>query len=153
MADDKPLPPLITARSPSYERARRELANPSPAGDAAVVALLSRLVEAEYDAERASLGAATREPDLAELRDAAADHAARRHALEGLVRSLGGSPPRLDESRELLTHGADAVARAPDVMATLRAMRDELAAVYSEATRDPHLNDQQRAAVKALAPH
>jgi len=141
---DKPLPPLITPRSPSYERARRELAHPSPPGDEAIVALVGRLVEAEYDAARATRAAGAQ--------SAAADHESRAAALGALIAELGGSPPRPEESRDLLTHGEREVTGSPNPTAVLRAMRDELAALYAEAARDPHLSDAQRAAIQALVP-
>ncbi len=141
---DKSLPPLITPRSPSYERARRELAHPSPPGDDAVIAAVGRLVEAEHDAARASRAAGAS--------GAAADHEARAAALGQIISDLGGSPPRSDESRDLLTHGEREVQGSADPTSVLRAMRDELAAMYADAARDPQLSDAQRAAIQKLAP-
>jgi hypothetical protein len=159
MADDKHLPPLISPRSPSYERARRELKNPSPSGDADMIALLNQLVEAEQDASRASLAASQALHDAALARrvgEAAAEHQARIHALGELVAALGGSPPRPEESREILTHGADEVTRATSdeaILSTLRAMRDELVALYTQAARDERLDPARRASLAALSPH
>lgn len=144
MAPVDKYPPLVTARSPSYQRARDELAKPSPPGDAAVVALVGRLVEAEHEAARATRAAG--------LADAAAEHGARAQALGELISALGGSAPRPEESRDILTHGADAVARGPDPVAELRAMREELDALYADAARDPQLTAEQRRAIEALAP-
>lgn len=134
MPDDKP---LITSRSPSYERARREHEHPSPPGDEAVVALLGRLVELEHDAARAVV-AAGEDPT---------NHLLRARGLGEVIDDLGGSPPRPEESRELLMNGAAEVRRSGDVPATLAAMRAELTAAYEEAARDPALNDAQREAL------
>jgi hypothetical protein len=158
MADD-PLPPLISPRSPSYERARRELAHPSPAGDADVIAVLGQLVEAEHGASRACQAAAqaTRDPALAaRIAAAAAEHQARLAALGELVTGLGGSPPRPEESREILTHGADEVSRATSdegIVAALRAMREELGVLYAAAAADGRIDAARRSALAALAPH
>ena len=160
-----PYPPLITARSPSYERARRELAHPAPVGDAGVVAILGKLYEAEENA-RAALAAAAEvvaTPGLsAQLADAANVHAERRDALGALVVARGGLPPKPEQVRQLLEHGEDAVrnwvlgdgARDVDeaVLQQLVAMRRELEAAYAEAIGDPDLGDAQRDAVRALAP-
>lgn len=137
MAEDKP---LITSRSPSYERAREERAHPSPPGDEAVVALLARLVELEHDAARAVVAAAG-DP---------ADHVQRARAVGELIEALGGSPPRPEESRALLENGAAEVARSADPQATLGAMRAELAAAYAETARDPSLSEEQRDVLRRL---
>lgn len=82
----------------------------------------------------------------------AADHESRAASLGDLITELGGSPPRPEESRELLTHGEREVKGSADATAVLRAMRDELAALYAEAARDPQLNEAQRGAIQKLAP-
>jgi len=155
----------MTPRSPSYERARHELAHPSPVGDAGLVALLDELIESEEDARRACNAglAAVTDPVVADtLRAASTAHAERRDALGGLVTALGGSPPRPDECRELLAHGASEVTgwaiEGPmrsvkdAVLATLAAMRSELKARYRAAIDDPMLDASRRAALGQLAP-
>src|SRR5262249_58290403 len=107
-------PPLISSRSPSYERARREHAHPSPPGNEAAVALLGRLVEAEHDA-----AAATR---AAGRPDAAAEHEARAGSLGALIADLGGSAPRPEESRDILVHGTRETESAADPAAALPAI-------------------------------
>jgi hypothetical protein len=138
MPDDKP---LISPRSPSYDRARREREHPAPPGDDAVIAVLARLVELEHDAARAVVAAAG-DP---------ADHLLRARAVGDLIEGVGGSPPRPEESRELLANGAAEVARSDDPEAVLRRMRAELAAAYEEAAREPLLTDEQRAALRRMA--
>jgi hypothetical protein len=137
MAEDKP---LITSRSPSYERAQKERENPSPPGDEAVIALLARLVELEHDAARAVVAAG----------DDPTNHLLRARGLGEMIDELGGSPPRPEESRELLANGAAEVARSTDAQATLGAMREELAAAYDEAARDPALTEAQRDALRKM---
>lgn len=137
MAEDRP---LITSRSPTFERAQKERAHPSPPGDEAVVAVLARLVELEHDAARAVVAA----------REDPTDHVLRAKGLGEMIEELGGSPPRAEESRELLHNGAAEVSRSADAQATLRAMRDELAAAYAEAAADPALSEAQRDALRKM---
>ncbi len=159
MAQDD-LPPLISSRSPSYERARRELKNPSPTGDPIVVALLNHLVEAEHDAARAHRVAAealaSANAALADrLREQASGHEARGQGLGELVGSLGGSPPREGESRDVLTHGARELERLTDepaIVAALGSLRTELAAAYNQAAQDERVPAAQRASLAQLAP-
>src|SRR5262249_57145565 len=136
-------PPLISSRSPSYERARREHAHPSPPGDEAVVALLGRLVEAEHDA-----AAATR---AAGQPDAAAEHESRAQSLGALIADRGGSAPRPEESRDILVHRTREAPGAADPGAALRAMLSELATLYADTLGDPQLGDKERSALQALA--
>ena len=58
MAPDDKNPPLVSPRSPSYERARAEQANPSPPGEAQVVAILNGLTALEVESARTSKAAA-----------------------------------------------------------------------------------------------
>ena len=142
MATKSDDPPFITPRSPSNERAQREHAHPSPPGDEVLVALLARLVELEHDASRAVVAGGA-DPT---------EYSLRARAVGELIDSLGGSPPRFEESRELLAHGASAVEHSADVTATLREMQAELVAAYAEAASDPRLSEGQRDALRRLAP-
>lgn len=152
-----PYPPLISPRSPSYARARREAQNPSPAGGAEVVALVARLSEAEENARQAcsKIAEIVKDESLAsQVHGAAAIHQAHRETLGELIEALGGSAPRPDECRAILTRGADAVAGAtsdPAALESLKVTRGELAAAYEEAIRDPLLGDVQRATLSRLA--
>jgi len=145
--DDRP---LMTPRSPSIERARREFEHPSPTGDPEVIALLDHLSEAEQNASRACAQAAQllKDEDLAKAAsDQSALHEQHRQALGKLVEHLGGSPLRPDECRQILTHDPASITRATSddaVMQTLGAMRTELRALYASAMTHPRLDAHQR---------
>jgi hypothetical protein len=141
MDTPKPFPPLVTGRSPSYERARAERAHPSPTADPAIVAALARRFELEEEARQAYVlaaeASASDEALVAKLEASAHHHTLERAALGKRLEELGGAPPRLEECRYLLTHGADAVARAagsPAMQGELRALEDELHAAHAETT-------------------
>jgi hypothetical protein len=158
MSVEDPYPPLMSPRSPSYERARRELLHPSPSGDPAVVALLAQLSEAEDNAGQVCarvLAKLSEGPLATRVQADAATHQARRAALGELITALGGSPPRSDECRKILDRGIEAAARAdsqPTAIAALKIMRDQLSAAYDEAIRSPLLDAAQRASLGQLAP-
>jgi hypothetical protein len=154
MADKKDDPPLISDRSPSYERARREHANPSPPGQGQVIAVLGRLAELSENAARALRTAAPRLTDGGAVLAEAERHDARRARLGELITQAGGAPPRDDECRPLLNHGAAQVTDAtfePDVVRELEAMRGELRDAWREAAGTPELDDGQRTTVTELA--
>ena len=159
MAPYESLPPLVSPRSPSYARARRELESPSPTGNPIVVGLLNRLIEVEHDARRACLAAADKlgETDLADqLRTAAAAHDERREALAELVEELGGSPLSPRECRDILNTGHREVERTEndeELGNALRNMYAELTAAYAEAAGNDQLDPKQRTAIEGLAPH
>ncbi len=158
MFNDSHYPPLVSPRSPSYERASREFLHPTRSGDPQVIALLSRLSEAEQNASQACASAAhvlRDESFAAHVREHAITHQERQQALARLITSLGGSPPTVDECRDILPQGLDAVANArSDATAkdALSVMREELGAAYGEAIDSPELNAEQRAALTRLAP-
>jgi hypothetical protein len=124
MPEDRP---LITPRSPSYERAREEEKHPSPPGDAQVIAVLGRLVEAEHEATRAWTDEGAKE----ELRR----QGARLSRLSEMITRLGGSPPRPEEGRSLLAAGKTAGALAEE---------------YRRAQADAALSPEQREALAKL---
>ena len=110
-------PPLITDRSPSYERAREERKHPSPA---AAPHEIARLV---WDFERfeharktyAAAAAAARDASLAERCAAkAAAHEAHRDELAAEIEALGGTPPRLEDVHASLEYGPYDIADARD---------------------------------------
>jgi len=156
--DHDPYPPLISPRSPSYERAWREFPHPSQDTGAETVALLARLAEAEQNATQLCaqmLPELGDDPFAGSVRDHAELHAARRQALGKLIERFGGSPPTDAECRVILTHACDAaghVLSADDARRVLTTMRDELAAEYDSALATPGLDEAQRAALHALAP-
>ncbi len=154
MPDDKN-PPLMSSSSPSYERAREEARHPSDVGPAQQVAVLEQLFEAEDNGRLANLRAATTLKDPAEAHTRADGHAAHQHALAGMITALGGAAPREGETRQILAHGVDDVARAPgdsEVNEALRLVENDLAAAYVAALTDPHLGDAQRDALELLSP-
>lgn len=152
------LPPLISPRSPSYERAWREFPQPSDARVAEIVALLARLSEAEQNAASICLhmAAALSEDELADVvHDMGTLHAARRQALGKLIERFGGSPPTDSECRMILPQASDAaelVQTSADAERVVTLLRKQLAEQYDEALRTKCLDDAQRAAVAALAP-
>jgi uncharacterized protein (DUF362 family) len=156
MATTSDLPPLISPSSPSYERARHELKHPAPTGDPVVVAVLARLVEVEQGARQTCLAAAAAvtEPTLARtIGEACETHKERVEALGQLITELGGSPPRLDEARDLISNGPAAIEKASSdegIVGILRAMRLEVAELYAETARAPELDEAQRKAIADL---
>jgi hypothetical protein len=154
--------PLISYRSPSYERARRELAHPSPTTDPRIIALLAFLVEAEDNARVAYAKAATLVSDedfYEQLESAAGTHEERENDIGRLITELGGSPPRPGECRRVLeVEEADLAEAAreldPDhaVLGVLRELREKLSSLYQRTAADPLLSPAQQSAVKHLAP-
>ena len=154
MPDEK-YPPLMSASSPSYERAHKEGQHPSDVSRAQQIAVLEQLFEAEDNGRLVNLRAATllTEPGEAETR--ADGHAAHQQALAGMITALGGAAPRDGETRQILAHGADDVSRAPgdsEINEVLRLVEDNLAQAYTDALADPHLDDEQREALGLLSP-
>jgi hypothetical protein len=159
MAGDDRYPPFMTDRSPSVERARREYEHPSPTGDPSLVAALAEVSEAEQNAVQAFSAVAARlsDPSLADqVRAEAEAHAAHRDALGEQITALGGSPPRPDECRDILTRGLEAVDAAGTDAAAMQAlatMRAELRALYDRAMAQPAVDEAERAALARLQPH
>ena len=153
-----PFPPLISPRSPSYERAWREFPHPTTHDGAETVALLARLSEAEQNASSACtrMLAALEDDEYADVvRDLSDLHAARRQALGKLIERFGGSAPIDRECRDLLVQGTDAAARArnaKEAQQALGVLRRELAAEYAAALQNAGLDEAQRTALAALAP-
>jgi hypothetical protein len=152
---------LISPRSPSYERAWRELSDPGQFGDAATVALLARLSEAEQNAHdvcsalQSQLGA---DPLADTVREHAALHADRRAALSEMVERLGGSAPTPEECRPLLSgslYAAEAATSVEQAKQSLLLMREELRAQYAaalDAQELPQVSKAQRESLAALLP-
>ncbi|MEO6951634.1 MAG: hypothetical protein ABI321_07465 [Polyangia bacterium] len=155
MPDEKNVPPLMSSSSPSYERAQKEAKHPSDVGPAQQVAVLEQLFEAEDNGRLANLRAASSLKDPTEAETRAEGHAAHQQALAGMITALGGAAPREGETRQLLAHGVDDVARAAgdsEINEALRLVEDDLGKAYSTALADPHLDDAQREALGLLAP-
>jgi hypothetical protein len=139
MSTNDKYPPLITSRSPSYERAREERAHPAPTTNPEIVAVLARLFELEEDARQAYLTAAEALQDDAmaqELSTAADHHERRRDALGQRISALGGAAPRPRDCRQLLEHGAASVPRVlgrSAVLKELGALKQEMHEAYEQA--------------------
>jgi hypothetical protein len=126
-------PPLISDRSPSYERAREERKHPSPTADPNEVAALARQFErAEHARQTYAAGAAAaKDKALADrLAATAATHESTRRELAEKLEKLGAAPPRLEDVRAQLTHGPRDIADAIDdrgIEAALSRLDAELA--------------------------
>jgi hypothetical protein len=123
-ADDVP---LISSRSPSYERAREERKHPSPTADPQLVARLARQLEAHENARAAHQAGAEAASDdglRKRLEAAAGSHAASARALADRLTELGAAPPRGSEIRQVLAHDREHVARAGSDAAIEAALRD-----------------------------
>jgi hypothetical protein len=158
MFDDDPYPPLITPRSPSYERASREFLNPTTTGDPQVIAILARLCEAEHNASEVCMGVArivASEALATQMRERAGTHHDRKQALGELIVNLGGSAPTPEECRQILVQAIDALDRASDDAAAkqvLRVMRAELRSEYDAAIASPEVSEHRRESLSQLAP-
>src|SRR5690242_6099063 len=134
-ADDVP---LISSRSPSYERAREERKHPSPTADPNLVAKLARQLEAHENARGAYLAGAEAASDEAlrkRMEAAAGVHAASARALADRLTELGAAAPREGEIRQVLAHDREHVARAGGdaaIESALAAVEADLAGVLRE---------------------
>ena len=134
-ADDVP---LISSRSPSYERAREERKHPSPTADPNLVAKLARQLEAHDNARaayQAGAEAASDETLRKRLEGGAGTHAASARALAERLTELGAAAPRGSEIRQVLAHDREHVARAggdPAIEAALAEIEADLAGVLRE---------------------
>jgi len=158
MLEDDPYPPLITPRSPSYERASREFLHPTSTGNPQVIAIIARLCEAEQNASGVCASVARIVSDEAfatQMRERAGTHQARKQALAELIENLGGAAPTAEEGRQILVQAIDALESASSELAAkqvLRVMRGELRSEYDAAIATPDLSDRQRASLTQLAP-
>lgn len=136
MAKTDEFPPLMTDRSPSTARARREHEHPTEDAEAQSVARLNQLCEVEIAAARAYRAAAKNASDpsvAASLQSQADAHDARGQSVGALVTAAGGSPPREDEVR--LTLGSDDFSKLSDadVKRALGDIDRERQRAYSDA--------------------
>lgn len=149
--------PLVSPRSPSYARARSELAH-STSSEAVSVAGLNRLVEAENDARRVcqQITAETQESSLHDLAvHLASIHADRQRLVGDLVRWLGGTPPDPEDSRATLQYGPDyfaGISVPTEVMAALRKMYAEIRSEYLRQATELELSSGIRHALHDLCP-
>lgn len=149
-------PPLVSNRSPSIERARREHAHPSPTADPDLIARLNRLVEAEHNAAAMVATAVdlARDPALAdELAAMAAVHQEHARTLADVVSALGGAAPRPDQSAQVLSRSPGDLAYVQsdaELLAMLAATTDELIARYDDDVSHPALPAESAQVVAQL---
>lgn len=136
MTDDRP---LISERSPTYQRAQRGTIDPIEDSEAQTVGTLSHLVELERDMIAVLLAVRNRMAESAgrgPLDDLLVDHADRLPLLEQQIRELGGVPPGPGERAGELPRDAGDIAYLGDDRDALRALADDheaLADRYREA--------------------
>ena len=158
MSDDETYPPLISPRSPSYERAWTEFLHPTARNSGPALAVLSELCDAEQNASEACLTLATllsHSPFADVVRDRGALHDARRQGIGKLMERLGGSAPAPDNARVVLVQTMDSIASASSDKAakqSLALLHKELSAAYEAAMQNESLDPQQRRALVGLAP-
>ncbi|WP_428266456.1 hypothetical protein [Haliangium sp.] len=148
MSTDDDDPPLVSERSPSLARARHEYAHPAPTAAPAMIAALTRLLEAEHDAASlcavaASLLAAaapagdpagvTGDP-AGVIADLAEAHQARCDALARTLAQLGAAAPRPEQYSRVLARDPDDLRygrSAAELIAAAAATEDELTSFYT----------------------
>ena len=161
--------PLISPRSPSYQRARDEHAHPSATPDPMLVAGLARLCEAEHDAaQMCSVAAELFEPathftldeqlsaalpDDADnpyhlMQTLASAHERHRDALASLLRAIGAAPPDPGAHGRLLSRDPQDLRYGktpPEIIALVSACQAELETYYQDwdAKRDQALQQTQ----------
>lgn len=147
MADDRP---LISDRSPTYQRAQRGAIDPNQESEAQTVGTLSHLVELERDMIAALLAVRNRladHPGRGPLDDLLVDHADRLPLLEQQIRELGGVPPDPGERRGDLPREASDIAHLTDDRDALRALADDHEALserYRQAVAVPNHTENAR---------
>lgn len=147
MNDDRP---LISERSPTYQRAQRGAFDPIEDSEAQTVGTLSHLVELERDMIAALLAVRNRmgdRPDRGPLDDLLVDHADRLPLLEQQIRELGGVPPEPGERAGELPRDATDIAYLGDDRDALRALADDHEALsdrYREALGIPNHTENAR---------
>jgi hypothetical protein len=162
MSDHKPpYPPLITPRSPSYERAGREFLQSSARDDRSkqvALGVLSELCEAERVASAVCAKASTLlgDDDCAEVvRDRGDLHDARSQGISKLIERLEGSLLAVESSRPILVQALDSISRASsDSMAkySLELLHNELSEVYEAAMQNEALDEEERSVLVRFAP-
>lgn len=154
MSDDRP---LISERSPTYERARRGWSDPTAGNEAQTVGTLSHLVELERDMIAALLAVRNRladHPDRGPLDDLLVDHADRLPLLEQQIRELGGVPPEPGErAGELPRDATDIgyISDERDAMRALAADHEALSQHYRDALNFPEHTENARRMLEIFA--
>lgn len=149
--------PLISERSPSYQRAQRGAIDPIEDSEAQTVGTLSHLVELERDMIAALLAVRNRvadSPGRGPLDDLLVDHADRLPLLEQQIRELGGVPPEPGERAGELPRDAGDIAYLGDDRDALRALADDheaLAERYRDALGLPNHTENARRLLEIFA--
>jgi hypothetical protein len=154
MPDDRP---LISERSPTYQRAQAGAFDPIEETEAQTVGTLSHLVELERDMIAALLAVRNRlgdRPDRGPLDDLLVDHADRLPLLEQQIRELGGVPPDPGDRPGELPRDAADIAHLTDERDALRALADDHEALserYRQAVALPNHTENARRMLEIFA--
>ncbi len=149
--------PLISERSPTYQRAQRGAFDPIEETEAQTVGTLGHLVELERDMIAAILAVRNRLADSVgrgPLDEMLVDHADRLPLLEQQIRELGGAPPDPGERAGELPRDAGDIAYLGDDREALRALAEDheaLADRYREALSPPSLTANARRMLEMFA--
>ncbi len=141
--------PLVSSRSPSYERAQHEHDHPSPAPDPELIAALNHLVELEHEAQAAAVAAAGRIQERGEHDDPKLWGQRHEQALTRLnkhVTELGASPPSDSSGRSLPYEATDFAYRDGDEAVRGAAAENmaALSAAYDRAIANQHVTGDSR---------
>lgn len=142
--------PLVSERSPTYQRAQRGAFDPIEETEGQTVGTLGHLVELERDMIAALLAVRNRladSPGRGPLDELLVDHADRLPLLEQQIRELGGVPPEPGERAGELPRDAGDIAYVSEDREAMRALADDheaLADRYREALGLPNLTENAR---------
>jgi hypothetical protein len=149
--------PLISERSPSYQRSQSGAIDPIEETGAQTVGTLSHLLELERDmiasllAVRGRLGDG---PGRGPLDELLVDHADRLPLLEQQIRELGGAPPDPGERAGELPRDAGDIGYLPDDREAMRALAENhetLLDRYRQMLSEPNLTENGRRMVEMFA--
>ena len=149
--------PLISERSPTYQRAQRGAFDPIEDSEAQTVGTLSHLVELERDMIAVLLAVRNRlseSPGRGPIDELLVDHADRLPLFEQQIRELGGVPPEPGDRAGELPRDAGDITYLSDDRDALRALADDheaLADHYREALAQPNITENARRALEMFA--
>lgn len=149
--------PLISERSPSYQRSQRGAIDPIEETGAQTVGSLSHLLELERDMIASLLAVRSRlgdGPGRGPLDELLVDHADRLPLLEQQIRELGGAPPDPGERAGELPRDAGDIGYLSDDREALRALaenHESLLDRYRQTLSEPNLTESGRRMVEMFA--
>ena len=148
--------PLVSERSPTYQRAQRGTIDPIEESEAQTVGTLGHLVELQRDMIAAVLAVRNRMSDGSRgpLDELLVEHADRLPLLEQQIRELGGVPPEPGGRAGELPRDAADIAYLADDRDALRALADDheaLAERYRESLALPNLTADGRRMLEMFA--